>query len=135
YNNFNHNTLSINNQLHNVDGRSEIIETYESKNELGAKVDLTPALNLNNELKTATRKATIVDDSYLKIEDFVEANSKPVSLRWNMVTPAFAEIVDKNTIKLSQQGKILLVKFSADIPFKLVIRPSENPGQYKLEFK
>lgn len=41
-----------------------------------------------------------------------------------MVTPAFAEIVDKNTIKLSQQGKILLVKFSADIPFKLVIRPS-----------
>lgn len=45
YNNFNHNTLSINNQLHNVKGRSEIIETYESKNELGAKVDLAPALN------------------------------------------------------------------------------------------
>ncbi len=135
YNNFNHNTLSINNQLHNVEGRSEIIKTYENKNELGAKVDLAPALNLNNELKTATRKATIVDDSYLRIEDVIETNDKPVNLRWNMATPAFAEIVDKNTIKLSQQGKILLVKFSAEVPFKLAIRPSENPSQYKLEFK
>lgn len=128
--NLNHNTLTINNQRHNVDGKAEIIETLDSKKELGAKVDLTPALNRNGELKAATRKAVIVDDSYLQIEDIVETNTEPVDLRWNMATPAKAEIVDKNTIKLSQQGKNMLLKFDSDIPFKLAIRPSENPGGY-----
>ncbi|WP_205966426.1 heparinase II/III family protein [Parapedobacter sp. SGR-10] len=134
YNNLNHNTLTINNKRHNVDGKAEIIETFDRKKEKGAKIDLTPVLNLNNEVKAANRKAVIVDDSYLKIEDFVQANSNPVSLRWNMVTPALAEIVDKSTIKLSQKGKTMFLKFSADIPFNLVIRPSENPSQYTCEF-
>ncbi len=134
YNNLNHNTLTINNQRHNVQGRAEILETFDNKKEAGAKVNLKPVLNLSEELKTATRKAVIVEESYLKIEDFVETNAKPVDLRWNMVTPASAEIVDKNTIKLSQQGKTMLLKFSADFPFKVVIRPSENPKDYKCEF-
>ncbi len=127
YNNFNHNTLSINDQLHNIDGRSEILETYDSEKELGAKVDLTDVLNRNNELKYATRKAVIVDDEYLKIEDVIEANDKEVDLRWNMVSPSRAEIIDKNTIKLSQKGKSLLLKVESDTDFKLVIRKSDNP--------
>lgn len=134
YNNLNHNTLTINNQRHNVNGNAEIIETYDSSKELGAKVDLTAALNLDNELKSATRKAVIVDEAYLKIEDIVETNAKPVDLRWNMVTPAKAEIVDDSTIRLSQKGKRMFLKFETDIPFKLVIRPSENPAAYKCEF-
>ncbi|TZF83186.1 hypothetical protein FW774_12900 [Pedobacter sp. BS3] len=134
YNNLNHNTLTINNQRYNVKGKAEIIETFDSKKETGAKVDLKPVLNLADELKTATRKAVIVEDAYLKIEDFIETNAKPVDLRWNMVTPASAEIVDKNTIRLSQQGKTMLLKFNSDIPFKLVIRPSENPKEYKCEY-
>ncbi|MFT4092937.1 MAG: heparinase II/III family protein [Niabella sp.] len=134
YNNLNHNTLTINNQRHNINGKANIIETYKEGNELGAKVDLTPVLNLNDELKLATRKATIVGGAYLKIEDVLETGSKPVDLRWNMVTPAIAKIVDKQTIKLSQQGKEILVEFKSDIPFNLVIRPSENPAKYKCEF-
>ena len=135
YNNFNHNTLSINNQKHNVKGKASIVESFEKNKELGVKFDLTAVLNLNNELKSATRKAVIVDNSYLKIEDFVETNTTPVDLRWNMVTRATAKIMDKNTIKLSQKGKIMLVKFTADVPFKLVLRPSEDPSKIKAEFK
>ena len=134
YNNFNHNTLSLNNKKHNVNGRAKIIETFENKKELGAKIDLTEVLNFENELKTATRKAVVVDDTYLKIEDFIETNSSSAELRWNMVTPATAKILDKNTIQLAQQGKILILKFESDVPFKLVIRPSENPSDYKCEF-
>ncbi|MBD1433347.1 heparinase II/III family protein [Sphingobacterium sp. DN00404] len=134
YNNLNHNTLTINNQRHNVEGKSEIIETYDKGRELGAKVDLTPALNLNNELKRATRKAVIVDESFLKIEDSIETNTDPVDLRWNMVTPASAEIMSKNTIRLSQQGKDMILTVDSEVPFKLTIRPSENPREYKSEF-
>lgn len=134
YNNLNHNTLTINNQRHNINGKAEITQTYDSKNEVGAKINLTPALNLKNELKSATRKATIVDGDYLKIEDVVETNGEAVKIRWNMVTPATATIVDKKTIKLTQNGKSMIMTFEADIPFNLVIRPSEKPAQYKSEF-
>lgn len=134
YNNLNHNTLSINNQRHNVDGKSEIIETYDTGRELGAMVDLTPALNLNDELKRATRKAVIVKESFLKIEDFIETNAESVDLRWNMVTPASAEIIDENTIRLSQQEKDMILTVDSEVPFKLTIRPSENPREYKSEF-
>jgi hypothetical protein len=57
YNNFNHNTLSINNQKHNAKGKAPIIESFQKGKELGAKFDLTAVLNLNNEVKSATRKA------------------------------------------------------------------------------
>ena len=134
YSNLNHNTLSINNQKHNVNGQSKIIETYNSKKEKGAKLDLTDVLNLNNELKTAHRKGVIIDNSYLKIEDFLETNSLPVSVRWNMATYANAEIIDKKTIKLTQNGKVLYLKFDSKNPFQLAIRPSENPEAYKSEF-
>jgi hypothetical protein len=135
YNNFNHNTISINNKKHNVKGKATIIESYEKGKELGAKVDLASVLNFNNELKLATRKAVIVEESYLKIEDIVETNANPVDLRWNMVTAATTKIVDKNTIKLSQKGKVMLLKFNSNIPFTLVLRPSEDPSKIKAEFK
>lgn len=134
YNNLNHNTLTINNQRHNANERAEIINNYNTKKEKGAEVDLTAVLNLNNELKSATRKAIIVNNDYLKIEDQIETNDKSVDLRWNMVTPANAEIADNSTIKLSLQGKIMYLKFKSDIPFKLAIRPSANPKEYKSEF-
>lgn len=134
YNNLNHNTLTINNQRHNVNGKAEIVETYDNEKERGAKLDLTPALNLNNELKSATRKAVIVNNDYLKIEDSVITNNKPVQLRWNMVTPASAQIVDKNTIRLEQKDHVIYLRFHADIPIKLAIRPSEKPSDYKCPF-
>lgn len=134
YNNLNHNTLTINNQKHNVNGKAEIVATYNNEKERGAKLDLTPALNLNDELKSATRKAVIVNNSYLKIEDLVVTNNKPVQLRWNMVTPATAKIINENTIKLSQKGHVMYLTFKADIPVKLAIRPSENPAAHKCAF-
>ena len=134
YNNLNHNTLSINNQRHNVAGRAEIVATFENEHELGAQVDLTAALNLHDELKSATRKAVIVDESFLRITDTLETNAKPVDVRWNMVTPADVAIVNDSTISLSQKGKTLFLHVHATTPFKLAIRPSENPKAYKCAF-
>jgi hypothetical protein len=67
YNNLNHNTLSINNQKHNIKGRATIIDTFNSKEEKGATIDLTEVLNFNNELKSAKRKGVVINDSFLKI--------------------------------------------------------------------
>ncbi|MGE9313305.1 heparinase II/III family protein [Niabella sp. CJ426] len=134
YNNLNHNTISINNQRHNVKGKATLVQTLESGKELGAIIDLAPALNLNDELRSATRKAVIVNDAYLQVEDAIAAGPGPVDIRWNMVTPATAAIVNDHTIRLTQKGKAMLVTFKSDVPFKVVIRPSENPEAYKCEY-
>jgi hypothetical protein len=134
YTNLNHNTLSINNQKHNVKGRAEILETYKTSEEKGAKFDLTSVLNFNNELKFAHRKGVVINNSHLEIEDILETNNNSVDVRWNMVTKSSAEIIDKNTIKLTQKGKTLFLKFEGNYPFKLAIRKSENPKEYMSEF-
>lgn len=134
YNNLNHNTISINNQRHNVKGKATLVQTLESGKELGAIIDLAPALNLNGELRSATRKAVIVNDAYLQVEDVMAAGPGPVDIRWNMVTPATAAIVNDQTIRLTQKGKTMLVTFKSNLPFKLVTRPSENPDAYKCEY-
>ena len=134
YNNLNHNTLTINNQKHNIKGRANIIENYNTEAEKGAKLDLTSVLNFNNELKSAIRKAVVVNDSFLKIDDEIETNDKEVALRWNMVTKSSAEIIDETTIKLTQKNKTLFLQFTANIPFKLAIRKAENPSEYISEF-
>jgi hypothetical protein len=134
YTNLNHNTLSINNQKHNIKGRSKILETYNTSKEKGAKLDLTSVLNFNNELKSAHRKGVVVNDSHLEIEDVLETNKSSVDVRWNMVTKSSAEIIDKNTFKIIQNGKELLLKFEANSPFQLAIRPSENPQEYMSEY-
>ena len=51
-----------------------------------------------------------------------------------MVTKSTAKIIDKKTIKLNQKGKNLFLKFDANIPFQLTIRPSENPKELINEF-
>nr|WP_262919517.1 heparinase II/III-family protein [Niabella hibiscisoli] len=116
YNNLNHNTISINNQRHNVKGKATLVKTLEKGKELGAVIDLTPALNLNNELRSATRKAVIINEDYLQVEDIIEAGSDNTDMRWNMVTPATATIVNAHTIRLMQKGKTMQVSFKSNTP-------------------
>lgn len=133
FNNLNHNTLTINNQKHDVEGKATIIEEYKEAEELGVKMDLTSVLNLTNELKSATRKAVLVNESYLKIEDVIVTNNNAVTLRWNMVTPAHAKLIDDRTIELTQDGKKLHLKFSGE-DMTLAIRPSSKPWEYICEY-
>lgn len=134
YNNLNHNTLTINHQRHNVKGKAELLKTIENDGEAGALFNLAPALNLNQELKKATRRATIVNKAYLKIEDVLQPEGEAVELRWNMVTPAKAKIIDNHTIALTQKGKTMYLSFQSTAAIKLAIRPSENPANYICEY-
>lgn len=134
YNNLNHNTLSINGQRHNVNGFAPIIDTVNNEQESGATIDLTDVLNLNKELRQATRRAVVVENRDLKIEDKIKVNGKPIKLRWNMVSAANAKIFNKHTIALTQKGKTMYLNFRSTVPFKLAIRPSVDPKQYLCDF-
>ncbi|SHF56354.1 Por secretion system C-terminal sorting domain-containing protein [Mariniphaga anaerophila] len=126
--NKNHNTLSINNQRHNVNGNAWFEEYYQTSAKLGAKIDLTNTLNLDSEVRRATREVSIENETFLKVVDEITTGSGSVDLYWNMVTPARAEIVNPSTIRLAQGGKRMLLKFTSATPFILTASRSTDPG-------
>ena len=107
-NNYSHNTLTVNNALHRYDGMAEMVKVYKSGNKNGAKFDMsTIFLDLGEVYRTIyidkKDKVTCIDE----IQPLV--NSK---IRWNMVTPAKAKIIDDHTISLTRSGKEVILRTS-----------------------
>lgn len=126
--NKNHNTITINNQRHNVNGEAQLIEVYDSDIKKGAKLDLTDALNLADELENAIRTVTLENDTYLQIVDELKAGEQPVEVYWNMVSSGSVEIIDANTMVVSKEGKELEVKVNASLDFELDTDRSTTPA-------
>jgi len=89
-NNFGHSTLSVNNQLHVVNGKAEIVD-FKGGEKPTATIDLTPAFA--GLLKSARR--TLIKDgpASLLIEDHVEFTGNTNWITWQMLTQADVEIV------------------------------------------
>lgn len=126
--NMNHNTLSINSEPHNVSEAAVFNAYYETPSMLGARIDLTNVLNRNHELDNATRDIWIEDEERLQIVDTVQPNGAPVQLNWNMVTSAWTEIVNDNTIRLNQGICRMLLSFNSNNTFILNANRSTWPG-------
>lgn len=126
--NKNHNTITINNQRHNVNGEAQLIEVYDSDIKKGAKLDLTDALNLADELENAIRTVTLENDTYLQIVDELKAGEQPVEVYWNMVSSGSVKIIDANTMVVSKEGKELEVKVNASLDFELDTDRSTTPA-------
>ena len=85
---------------HMVDGKATILESWTTGDELGAKLDLTPLYKY--QANSVTRKAVVLKDGSLKIEDSITASSSSDSkLIWRIVTPAKVSVSD---------GSIMLVQ-------------------------
>lgn len=135
YGNKSHNTLTLNDARHNAAGFATIEKVIETKNELGAVVDLSKVLE--NGAQKATRSVILKNEKDLEITDEVIADEgKDVPLRWSMVTPATAKIINSRCIELSQEGKKMYLKVSSSTPFTLKTWPTvgahdwdtKNPG-------
>ncbi|MEN6455806.1 MAG: heparinase II/III family protein [Prolixibacteraceae bacterium] len=102
-NNFGHNTLSVNDRLHVVDGMTELTGFSGGENPRAA-FDLTRAFG--GDLKSAKR--TFIKDSpvSLVIEDDLELNSNTKLITWQMLTVADVEVVHGGVV-LRQNGKEL----------------------------
>lgn len=126
YNNYNHNTVTINGKKHRADGRGLLIETYDSETEKGGKFDLTEVFG--GDVKSAVRKAVIKDDLYLEVQDEIATHHVEATVRWTMVTPSQVRIINSHTIELKQKGKRKLLKVDSSNRFELKIWQSEDPG-------
>ena len=102
-NNFGHSTISVNDQLHVVDGKATI-EDFKSGDNPEAVIDMTPTFA--GQLKSAKRKFLKDSETSLVIEDQIELSEETSMITWQLMTTADVEIIKGGAI-LTQDGKRL----------------------------
>ncbi len=108
YNNKAHNTLTINDSLQRVDGKAAILSSSNAPTFMNAIVDLKDIYR--NNVVAANRGIAIVDSAYVVVRDEIESDSLPISVRWNMLTPATVKLISNNKAELTKNGQKLIVE-------------------------
>lgn len=142
-----HSTLIINDDKPNVNGAPQIIQTFETAEEKGAKLDLSSLFS--NNLNKAIRKIILNRNNDLIVIDSVLTNSKHAKIRWQMVSQTDARI-DGNGIVLFKNGHemSLTVNITPKVDYKLMIwgnnktdtnelhdYDQDNPGTCRVGFE
>jgi hypothetical protein len=104
--NFGHSTISVNNQLHVVDGKATIVDFKTGENP-EATIDMTPTFI--GQLKSASRRFVKDGPASILIEDNIEISEETELITWQLMTQADVQIVDGGAI-LSQDGKSIKVE-------------------------
>ena len=106
-NNYSHNTLTINDKLHQYEGMVTMTKVHNKKKYKGADFDLS---SLFVDTESVTRSILIDNNDKVTCIDKIESKNTICSIRWNMTTFAKAEIIDNRTILLEQDGKKLILR-------------------------
>ena len=108
YNNFIHNTLTVNDQLQRVDGHAKIDASGESNALKYAVSDISELYK--GQLTAARRGIAIVEDSYVVVRDEVKASGKKATVRWVMLAPDDVKISGDNVAVISKDGQQLTLR-------------------------
>ncbi|MDW7693150.1 heparinase II/III family protein [Flammeovirgaceae bacterium SG7u.111] len=105
-NNYGHSTITINDQLHRVEGLVTLSEFKDTANP-EAIFDMGPTLG--SSVESASRKFVKDSPTSLVIEDNIVINDETKLITWQLMTQADVEIVDGGAI-LTQEGEKLAVE-------------------------
>ncbi len=108
YNNFVHNTLTVNDQLHLVGGFADLSSWSSAPSFMNAVADLSKIFE--GQLSQSLRGVALVDGQYVAVRDEITAADKEVTVRWTMLTPADVKIKGKNSVELKKNGKKLTLQ-------------------------
>ncbi|HEX5171824.1 MAG TPA: heparinase II/III family protein [Cyclobacteriaceae bacterium] len=116
-NNFGHSTLTINNELHNVDGFASLID-FKDGEQPEATFDLTEVFK--GKLKSATRTFRKESNHSLLIADKLQMNDSTESITWQLMTTANV-ILSENGAVLQQGDKTLTLQIlSPDLKVSVI---------------
>ena len=139
YNNFSHNTLTVNNELQRVDGSAPILGFSNNPKFSNAVTDLTPSYKTL--LSKAQRGVAICDGKYVLVKDEINTLDKETTIRWAILTPADVKL-NGNKAELTKNGKklTLVVKgIKADMKTWTTTPPRDydepNPGTTLVGFE
>lgn len=124
-NNFSHNTLTYNDRLHLIQGKSEIISsTGAPQNE--TLVNLAPPLGLPKNA-TATRRFKMdTDKQVITITDTLTGLNPQDKITWNLFTPAITTPTDTGFI-LTQDNATMQLDLSSPQSNKPLSSPADPP--------
>lgn len=128
YNNYVHNTLTINNQLHNVEGHADIVSSSSAEAFMNAVVDLSAIFK--GQLAGSRRGVAIVDKQYVVVRDELKTPDKETTVRWTLLTATDARPAGKNTIELRKDGKKLKIEISSPVKIEIKTWPTTSPNDY-----
>ena len=131
-NNHSHNTLTINNKIHQYKGMATMTKVYNKKKYKGAEFDLS---SLFFDTESVTRRITIDNNDKVCCVDKIVSGSADCSVRWNMTTFAKAEIIDNHTILLKQDDKKLLLRIASPKSAKAYIMKNNSDNWYDVKNK
>lgn len=128
YNNFVHNTLTIDSSLQSVDGYAMIDSRSDRPDNLNVISDLSSIYN--GQAAGVKRGIAIREKKYVVVRDEIKAPERDIRVRWTLLTPAAVRIADKKTVELSQNGKKLYLIFNTDADFSLKTWSTDPPNDY-----
>ena len=120
-----HSTLTMNGQRHRVDGYAPITEVFRSNGRKGASVDLTTTFG--DLTKQTVRTLTLDREDNLTVVDKICNGMDSLDVCWIMTTPATAEITGDNSIRLSKDGKKMLLSVESEQDVEMFIWDNTPP--------
>jgi len=126
YNNFVHNTLTVNNEFQLVGGSAPITGSSSKKSFMNATTDLSEIYK--GQLKKAERGIAIADEKYVVVRDEIETPEKETTIRWTLLTSADVKITGGDSAELTKDGKKLFIQVQepAGIEMKTWTTQSDN---------
>jgi hypothetical protein len=128
YNNFVHNTLTVNNEHQKVDGYAPITSSSSSPLFMNAVTDMTEVYK--GSLSKVSRGLAIIDQKYVVVRDEIETLPDETTIRWTLLTAADVKITGKNEAELTKNGKKLLLRVQEPANITMKIWSTVPPNSY-----
>ena len=126
YNNRQHSTLTVNGKDHNVEGFAHIVDSWDTPERLGGKLDLSPVFE--GDLKSASREASIVNSNALEVIDCLQSPDDTCALvRFTIISKFKPKFTPEGI--LFSDGKTTML-LSTDAPGAEFKQWSSNPKDY-----
>jgi hypothetical protein len=122
-NNFSHNTLTIDGQLHRANGDARI--THFDPETRRATVDLTGIFK--DQATRVVRQFGIGDHREVTVTDELQGLKPGAEVRWQLVTRAEVEVQPAEAI-LRQDGKTLQARVHSPAEARFAVRPADPPA-------
>ncbi len=142
YNNYVHNTLTINDSLQRVDGSAAITGWSDTPRFMNATADLTALYG--GSMANVRRGVALVDKAYVVVRDELETGflqtgplqtgsltqAGETTVRWTMLTPATVRFLGNNKAQLTKDGKTLTLQVKEPAQIEWQTWPTDPPNDY-----
>lgn len=128
YNNYSHNTITLNENLHNAKGVATFEKVIQTETEMGAVIDMKDILKVD--AQSARRTIKLVDKKDLVVSDEVVApEDKDVVYTWRMTGNGEPQLREDGII-LTANGKTMYLKAKSNLQFTYCTWSTEPKEDY-----